>query len=556
MMRSAALRARQFADTTGQLPDPRELWLNGVPETSSKKFLRHVDKYGAPYWVPHKQRALANPDPAAQRDFFEVSDLLLDLDAEGASSVRPYADEDELRMSAKWAVTPERAAVRARVEQFKEQIHASRLGALKSLLRPASARLISPHDIFSAALSGAPAPSGPETHAAHDESANLPPRTRGDLDTVCLDNGIPPHALQDDEQLLRWMMLRRDVLQVSRREHESEPPTRAQLSNALRHQTSLSGIRRVVFQSIAAGTFIGSFAKQRTIRSAMTSRIRRACDGVLNQTLTRRSTALETLAFIGNLSARITQPERSVGTPLCGLALHLSAEVGDIEAMSQWLQRGYRHKAWGERKMAADVQLALASFPPLLSDDCGTGQLQQARDRQHLFRVLTGVDAEGQVAPESLRDVVMHYLSGACEAMPRTRLAMYESYVMLLAQLGAARLLWTEWRVSAPHARKLYDSKGGIVETVAAIFQKALCQLAHSAAASDHSTPRHLTLEECARLDHGAVAAQEAGSWRSVSTLETGVDEAVPLFELPLDGWTEAVKKLRLRTVSSSGART
>ncbi|KAF4506882.1 hypothetical protein G6O67_006919 [Ophiocordyceps sinensis] len=556
MLRSAALRARQFADSAGQLPDPRELWLNGVPETSSKKFLRHVDSYGSPYWVLRRQRALADRDPTVQREFFEVSNLLLDLDAEGAANVRPYSDEDELRIGSKWAVTPERAAVRAKVDQIKDQIHASRVGALKSLLRPASAWLISPHDLLSTALLGPPA-SGAKQDAGNGSVNPLPPRTREGLETVCRGNGIPPHALEDDEQLLRWMILRHDVLQVSRRKSSSsEAPSRAQLSNALRHQTSLSGIRRVVFQSISAGIFIGSFAKEQTIRSAMTSRIRRACDGVLSQTASRRSTALEILAFIGNLSARITQPERSVGTPLCGLALHLSAEVGDVEATSQWMQRGYKHNAWGERKTAADVQLALASFSPLLSHGLGTGRLQQTQDRQHLFRLLSGVDVEGHMAPESLRGVMMHYLSGACEAMPRTRLAMYESFLMLLAQLGAARLLWTEWRVSAPHARKLYDSKGGIVESVAAIFQRALCQLFHSVAAARHVTPPDLGLEECARLDHDDVAAQAPGSWRRVSAPDVGVDEAMPPFDLPLDEWMEAVKKPRIRTDPSSRAKT
>lgn len=532
MLRSAALRARQFTDRTGQLPDPRELWLNGVPETSSKKFLRRVDKYGSPYWVLHKKRALANPDPTVHRDLFAVSDLLLDLDAESVSGVRPYADRDEECLSRKWAVTPERAAARARVEQIKRQIHASRLGALKSSLRPASAWPISQHDILSAALSGS------------GTGGARPPRA---LETVCLENGIPPHALGDDEQLLRWMVLRHDVLQASRREREPETPTREQLSNALRHQPSLSGVRRVVFQSIAAGTFIGSFGKHRTIRTAITSRIRRACDGVLSRAPGCRSTARETLAFIGNLSTRITQPERYVGAPLFGLALHLSAEMGDVEATFQWMLRGYKHKAWGERKTAADLQLALASFSSVLTHGCGTGQLQKARDRQHLFRVLTGLDAEGQLGPESLRGVVVQYLSGACQVMSRTRLTMYESYLTLLAQLGAARMLWTEWRVSASHARSLYNSQGAIAEAVAAIFHRTLCQLVHSAPTADHGTPRELDLDGCARLDHTSVAAQDAASWRRVSTLRVGVEEAMSLFELPLDGWMDAVNKLRLQ---------
>lgn len=547
MMRcSPARRARQFADTTGKLPDPRELWLNGVPETSSKKLLRHVDQYGAPYYVVHKQRALATPPEApSQRGFFGVSDLVLDLDADGAAGVRPYNDDDELRMSRKWGVSPERAAVRTRIEQLKAQIHASRVGALKSLLRPSSASIISPHDILSAALSGAPA-SGSRARAP-DESDPLASRPRPSLEQVCLENGIPPHALEDDGQLLRWMILRRDVLQASRRKHNLKPPAPAQLSNALRRQSSLAGIRRVVFQTIAAGTFVGGFDEQRSIRSALTSRIRRACDGVLAQTPTRRSTVLETLAFIGNLSASISEPDRSVGTPLCGLALQLSAEVGDVEATWQWLRRGYEHKAWSERKTATDVQLALASLSSALSDERGAGRLQHAQDRQHLFRVLTGVDAEGRMGPESLRGVVMHYLGGACEAMPRTRLAMYESYLGLLAQLGAARLLWAEWRVSAHLARGLYESQGGIVERVAAVFQQALGQLVGSVAVSSHegSPAPDLGLEECARLDHTAVAEQEAESWQRLSGERAGVDEASTLYELSLDGWMKAVRRRR-----------
>ncbi|KMQ81684.1 hypothetical protein RF55_25554, partial [Lasius niger] len=221
MMRSAASRTLQRL-TVGAEPCPEagviqqpcaqasDAEAYPQPPQRPRTFIRKVDKYGTEYHVLAKRRALLqlHRDPNMEFDFFELPDLVMDLDAEGTKNVRPFDQEDERRYKAECAVSPERTAVKARLRQFEEQIRESRVKCRQILSQPTNIWRITAHDILSAALRGAPPESREIQGHQTTEGAGLP-RTQRVLDKIRIENGIPPHATEEDCQLLHWMMLRR-----------------------------------------------------------------------------------------------------------------------------------------------------------------------------------------------------------------------------------------------------------------------------------------------------------------------------------------------------------
>ncbi|KJZ72179.1 hypothetical protein HIM_08444 [Hirsutella minnesotensis 3608] len=556
MIRSAALRSRHLA-VAGLHPDPIENQrASGLLSIPRKSFVRQVDEFGEPYWVPRTRRPRPALPPSAA-SMFQVSDLLLDLDAEDANAVRPFNEDDETRMVERWALSPERAAARRHLDDFKQQILSSRICTHKAFRFRLAVPQILPYDILSAALRGAPKPSvePPSLESSNLESSSIEspsPRVeheRERLTKLCLENGIPEHALKDDDRLLRWMILRRQTLLASHARTGAKSPSRKHLSYLLERPTSLDDLRRTISYTLSANTYIGSFFKDRSAKGAMTNRIRTACDKLLSRSTDRPETAKQTLAFLGNLAVKFSaEPNKSIGTPLIGLAIRLSAEVGDLQALSHWMCVGFDRNVFRERKLATDMHVTLIWLRRYLSDLDGADKMQQDPERQLLFSLLTGTTKKGRSASfSSIRCVVMHYLERSCVVLPSRVLDLHASYLMLLAQLGAARLLWSEWQDLRRHRDEISDKYNPrFVDAMEQSFHRAACQVIHSAPPLDDERWGDHDWYQCSKRDYYAVARQRGGSFHAVTSEDLGRDEARRLLDLSLDEWTREVRRMRI----------
>ena len=537
MIRSAALRARALANHER---------CAAAYQRRFKSFVRRVDKNDDIYYTLTRKVPSPDPQSPVQYDLFEMPNLLLDLDAEGTRGVRDFNEEDEQHMKRKWAVGTRRTAVKARLKQFEKQVYESRRKKHQILSQPLNTWRITSHDILSAALHGAP---------VEDQATLLSSKTSvlstssGLLEQLRVENGIPPHATEEDEQLIRWMILRRKSLEKSRQGREETAPTAMQLAEVLPQQTSIMDIRRLVCQCLAAGTSITSFMTQSRSKPNLSFEIREACEGVLRRNPGDHASRIEVLTFIGNLSERLSRLNASIGAPLCGLALKLSAKTCLLETTSEWLYRGHDASLWSnDAEAAKDVLSTLKSLRCKLGNEQETG-LHQVSSRQLLFQLLTGIDENEAISPDSFRALVTMRPEKDNQIPTQDTLEGYESYIILLGQLGASRMLWKEWRLSAQQARK----RSNVMIT--ASFQEAIRQSAHVMAASDDEMRQDISLEECARLDYHAIEMQDASTWRHPGGLpkeDVDISDFSSALDLPLAGWMKQMEQLQSRRANAA----
>ncbi|RFU79051.1 hypothetical protein TARUN_3180 [Trichoderma arundinaceum] len=522
----------------------------------SKAFVRRIDKNNEVYYTISNKRPPKSPDSIPVRDdFFEMPDLLLDLDADGSRFVRPVEEVDEERLERKWDVNPKRLAVQDHLKQLQKQISESRRKADDVLSNPTNIWRLSSHDIVSAALRGTPATvdgnlttkttlevsSGPSKHASR--------RCSRPIETLCRENGIPPHALQDEQVLLEWMLLRYGNLKRSITNRSEEPLSPSQLTAALKKQTSITGIRRLVFHSLRSGETVKSyFPEQKGVNKDskgtpdISYEIRNACLNILNQHPEEAAAYPEILSFIGNLAARLSLHGESVGSALTGLALRFSAAAGNTGAASEWLHRGFVNNTWQRHAASSsDVAEALKTFIQHLRD-AGKGGFYSAHDRQLLLQLLTGINEHHSLSGDSFRSLPLFYLGEQSKVSTDAAYEMYESYIILLGLLGAVRTLWKEWHVSRPIVMRFLKPSGN-VQRLEDLYKTSLLGALHIAAQVDSRGLPDVELNECVALDYHSIAEQDTNSWlingreTTAPNKPTGRASSLPSFNLPLDEW-------------------
>lgn len=477
-----------------------------------------------------------------------MPDLLLDLDAEDSRFVRPVDEADDLRLERKWDVNTKRLAVQDQLKVLQAQISESRRKADDILSNPTNIWRLSPHDILSAALRSTPAVVGeihpptmtPETSRGSKELA-LGQDSRL-IEILCRENGIPSHALQDNRVLLEWMWLRYKNLKRSMENRSEEPLSPAQLSDALKDQTSIIGIRRLVFHSLGSVEVSKTyFPRQKGANNGpnVSNEIRNACLRILAQQSEKATTHLEILSFIGNLAARVSG---NTGPALTGLALRLSAEAGVVGAISEWLRRGFVDKAW-ERHRASSTDVA-ETFKTLIQQ-LSSG-LYSTHDRQLLFQLLTGIEHDS-LSNDSFRSLPLYYLSEQSKVSTDEAYNMYESYIMLLGHLGAVRTLWKEWYASRPIVERFLKPDGD-AQRLEALYEASLRSALHVAAPMDTQGFPDMELNECVALDYHSIGAQDTTSWFASGAETARPNEShgnhspeLPSFNLPLDEWTTRI---------------
>ncbi|KAM6477874.1 hypothetical protein HDV62DRAFT_198171 [Trichoderma sp. SZMC 28011] len=522
-----------------------------------KAFVRRLDKNNEVYYTISNKRPPKSPESIPVRDdFFEMPDLLLDLDADGSRFVRQVDEADEERLERKWDVNPKRLNVQHQLKQLRDQIEESRKKADDILSNPANIWRLNSHDILSAALR---CPPGTVNQIDISTITSEAPSTlnrlvlRQDprfLETLCRENGIPPHALQDDQVLLEWMLLRFKSLKRSITNRSEEPLSPSELTSALQSSTSITDIRRLVFHALSSAetaqiyfpkTKAANDDSKNTLNVAR--EIRNACLNVLNEHPERAVVHLEILGFIGNLAARLSSHGVAIPPALAGLALRLSAAAGLTGATSEWLHRGFVNRMWEKHSASSnDVAEALTAFTQHLGNP-GQGGLYAVHDRQLLLQLLTGIDENHALSSDSLRSLPLFYLGEQSQVPTDRAYEMYESYMTLLGYLGAVRTIWKEWHVSRPIVTRFLKPNDGI-QRLKHLYETSLLSALRVAAPLETRCPPDTELGECIAQDYHSIAAQDTNSWHATAT-ETArsskstntSSSGLPSFDLPLDEW-------------------
>ena len=454
-----------------------------------KTFVRRVDKNNEVYYTLAKRGP--KPDQTSTpnyQEFFEMPDIVLDLDGEGLEGVRSFEDSDEQGVADRWGASRKKQAAKQKVNALEEEIEELRRKADDVLSNPLNIWKLTSHDILSAALNGNGSKPGGESSQPTTLNNS---KHSAILDSLRRENGIPAHVQDSDTLLLEWLLLRRATLKKFQRENEDKIATPEQLVESLRQQSSIASIRRLVSLQLSGPDSMNSYFWQQS-KVDIIGEIRNACVRVLSNETSGYTDHISALIFIGNVVDRLRHAKVPTAAAdsrrLCGLALRWSAEGDALEAAYEWLHRSHMAGEWPEDTEFADD--ACAAIHALES----RATLDNAApvDRRLLLQLLTGLDETGKLAPDSFRALASYYAHGDSA----TGLEIYKAYVHLLGHIGAIRTLEREQQICAE------EFGTGEAKRLASVFEQALVQAEKLARKTSKDGAKMESLDECAALDY------------------------------------------------------
>ncbi|KAF5023988.1 hypothetical protein F66182_3934 [Fusarium sp. NRRL 66182] len=530
----------------------------GARLKQGKMFKRIESQNGGPVYTVNREGPKAKPPK--ERDYFQINDILLDLDDYFSKAVRQSTEEDESQALKKWSQDPKRQQLQSKLQKLENELDWSRLKAFEMASKPTNSWRLGSHDILSAAL-GAPSPA-PLIASPDGQTGSPTAETQSDiLHLVCAENGISGRAEHNDSLLLSWLQSRTRLSKaVESFKHLPLPPVQSQLAAALKDQNSVTSIRRLLSHSLSSHPDDISFRQPLTSRSSptqndMSSTVRDACVRVLEQEDGKG--AHDLLVFLGNLSQRLSSRGDHIGAPLCGFGLRLSADICKPQASRTYLGMGFEYGHWTTSDYALkDVLHALETYLHHLTTGSGSSRLGST-GRQTLLKLLVGAGNQEDTIAESFRALALDALQRPSkDGVVQTTLGIYRAYIVLLGQLGAVASLWQEWRLSATQVDEFANNgksrgSGSQPDSFASNVFQAAVEAARSVVTLSHDTmPTNLDLAGCATLDLKSIKQQNQDSW-----LGSQQNEAHPgrqqmsgrtraALELPLDGWMQAVRLL------------
>lgn len=453
-----------------------------------KTFQRRVDKNNNVYYTIAKRRPVQGPDaPPKSVQFFEMPNLLLDLDAEGTRNVRTFDDKDEELHVARWRVNPKREEVKLKLNDLESKLIESRKRVQDIATNPSNIWRLSSHDLLSAALHGPPS----NDSAAPSETA-CPDTLEGShfIDALGRENGIPSHVSTSDVLLLEWMLLRRNSTDRAKSKQDVSLLNPFQLVEALQSHTSIVGIRRLLrhnlwsFASIKAS--FGPSNRKEGAAADVARAIRRRCIEILDSDKAHKSQFINCLALVGGLLERLAKDRIDPDYHLLGLALRASPRSGSYVVLSEWIRRIHANGSWKESpEIVEDAAACMQSCFKLLA-----AQPETAANRQLLLQLLTGLDEHEQLATESLRSIVFN--SAREQGSSALTKQSCDAYATLLGELGAVRTLLKESEIRDGALRQACI---GVLKDTPRYSQTLKTQ-----------GVRTLSIEECVGMDYQDIA--------------------------------------------------
>ncbi|RGP69647.1 hypothetical protein FLONG3_7725 [Fusarium longipes] len=473
----------------------------------TKMFVKAQDKWGGSYYVLNKWPY--RPKRPAEDEYFQVNDLLLDLDDMFSNQVRPVTEEDDEQALKLWSRDRKKKSIRKNLYQLEQRLDESRLRAFQVRSKPLNSWRLGSYDVFSAALR---APSrAPLIDLSEGRQGSVSTSTAETqpnmLHLLCSNNGIENQALEDDSLLLKRFQSR-----ISSSEYDDSPKVSAsQLSQALESQDSLTSLRRLVSQYLSCNpsgiAFHSTYNDPQESQPNLSLNVRDMCESFWQQNVQQSTRDL--LTFIGNLGQRLSAREEHIGGPLCGFGLRLSAEICVPTISSQYLNMGSEVNHWSSSDQGLkDIHQVLEAYLRHLITDSEPSKLD-VKGRRELLKMLAGsVDQEDS---PTVRSLILDSLQIKSRGdMARIASDAYRAYIMLLGHLGAAALLQHEMQLFAAgeierlRGREGPENTGHQPDTtIAQAFQAAIDSIV--VPLDKAALPRNLDFANCVVLDLQAI---------------------------------------------------
>lgn len=547
-------------------------------EERIRPFKRHETEDGEVFFtIAKREEGKDQPRELRPDELFQMPNLVLDLDEAPPGKVREFSAEDKDRFRRDYTTTKRRAATQMRVSDFEALVRSTRKATRDIESKPTNPWRVTDHDVMSVALRGfldyadpreataAAAASSeaepgfrisrltqsltkdyasvPQQTTHHDiqrhgsEDANATaaeskdlidradPRNKPDpIKQVRKRNGIPLHATKQDELLLRWLLAKQERLHQMQSTQGQASPTSDEVIAALQSERKTTGLRRIIFQWLAANAK-SSAPKEKRARQEdkVPKEMRKACVEIMNGQVSG-TISQEILTLVNNIERRM--PRRTPAWEACiaGLRLRCWAALGLVDYNYAFLLKDVNETVWrGKTDITEDAKAALELWTVALQENDG---LRTTGARKQLFSLVTGATAEGKDKVKvPLRALLFRSSTPGDQS---TRLRPYEAYINLLGHFGATRTLWKEWNETThllSDAKDTHDGAGvtGTSTMWSTIFFRALSRAARISGPRP-DLPESVSLDECARLDLEALGERQDHAY--AETLDGGEGQA------------------------------
>lgn len=389
------------------------------------------------------------------------------------------------------------------------------------------------------------------------------PRARPDyMRSLRDDNGIPSYAAKNDEQLLRWMMVRRHNDTHARGNQSPSPADTIKRLESVGEphitRRTIFSIRRVIFQSIAAGADLRVIKDGRSACNVPLT-VRNLVVGTLEKFAHNYPPHLNVLTFANNLAARLPEKDGDMAAALFALRLRALAGMGLTHLAAAQLGQGITSDMWdSEVNFLSDVAGAMDSWRLGLDQN---PVLQTEDGQRQLLRILTGFGEAGMTLSTSYRSLMFDPRSAKGENYPHNaRLPAFVRYIDVLGSLGAVRTLWKEWRKGTQLLKQAEKEdqmeEDGAAYFLTARFNRALLvainigDLSTGISTSSASITGEPTLKDCVATDCCSIRSVGAERVRKDDKNEEAAPlgwvkrkEFTEMMDLPLKDWLERIKK-------------
>lgn len=451
-----------------------------------KTFERRVDKNNDIYYTVSKNRSVKDTDAsAAGQQFFEMPNLLLDLDAEGTHNVRAFEDKDEELQEVKWRVNPKHEDVKLKLNDLEAALKESRRKVHEITSNTSNIWRLTSHDLVSAALHGPPSA---ELALTSDDAC--PDTLEGShlVNALRRENGIPSHVSASDVLLLEWMLLRRYNTDRFKSTQESDVPDSISLVEAIQSQTSITGVRRLLLHKLRSRAslhaYFGAAGRIEPGSADVAGKVREVCVQILESAGVSTTQNLSCLAFLGSLLDRVTKIGMEPDRRLEALALRAASRSDSLVALSEWIHRVYTSGPWGKGpEVAEDAAACMRNCAENVADGSTT-----ATQRQILLQLLTGLNEKETLSAESLRSIALDNLKELGDRDPTTAAELSKAYASMLGELGAVRTLLKE-----------VESSSSAVQMACMAVLKSTPKYSETLKTQG---VKELSLEECVSLDY------------------------------------------------------
>ncbi|KAI0425781.1 hypothetical protein F5Y09DRAFT_320809 [Xylaria sp. FL1042] len=347
---------------------------------------------------------------------FEMSDLVLDLDAEGAKGVRafdPQLDGEPISTAA--AKERELQPARERVAEFERE-YAEYESNFKSISRDRFHPLhITNVDLLALALFDSPAlPKTAPKASTDDKRASYADTLKLVLDQ----NGVPHSIRADTSNTLTYMLFRRQSVPSWVAPEELLPLT-------LDKSLSFSQIERVVTKLIQAPEGAGRL-----------SRVSDMLYGCLSAV--PRTESVQLLSLLNHVLSNFEQRQLQISNKLYELCIWTSLRCNAIITAQHYFEKRIKN---GSKDGVYDDDLTNSILIRILRNSISSNALSSRKFElsassrlQGVFSLLTGY-VPGEDQPMlSLRSLVNPEKPDG-----------FRLYIQCLARLGAFRTIWHEW---------------------------------------------------------------------------------------------------------------